>query len=152
MSTRTDALDGLLALTVVLGDDMRTSLARDGLTPSRAHVLWLLHHGGPTTQRAIADALGVSARNVTGLVDGLVAGGFVERAPHPTDRRAVLVRPTERGTTAAAAMAASHVELADPRCAGVPDREVERLRSRLADVVARLSARIAEEESRARPG
>ena len=80
MSTRTDALDGLLALTVVLGEDMRTSLARDGLTPSRAHVLWLLHHGGPTTQRAIADALGVSARNVTGLVDGLVAGGFVGSA------------------------------------------------------------------------
>ncbi len=40
------------------------------------------------TQRALADALQVTPRNVTGLVDALADSGFVERAPHPTDRRA----------------------------------------------------------------
>ena len=39
----------------------------------------------------------VSARTVTGLVDGLEATGFVSRQPHPTDRRATLVTFTERG-------------------------------------------------------
>jgi DNA-binding MarR family transcriptional regulator len=87
----------LLDLVVVLNDDMTRRLARDGLTVSRAGVLWQLHHRGPTTQRALADALGVSARTMTGLVDGLVATGFVTREPHPTDRRAILATFTARG-------------------------------------------------------
>ena len=82
---------------MVLNDDMTRRLARDGLTVSRAGVLWQLHHRGPTTQRALADALGVSARTMTGLVDGLVATGFVTREPHPTDRRAILATFTARG-------------------------------------------------------
>src|SRR4051812_26956732 len=72
----TDALDRLLRVVVVLGDDMTRSLARDGLTDSRAHLLWVLRQSGPTTQRALADAMNVSPRNVTGLLDGLVSGGF----------------------------------------------------------------------------
>jgi DNA-binding MarR family transcriptional regulator len=82
----------------VLNEDMTRRLARTGLTVSRAGVLWRLRDGGPTTQRALADALGVSARTMTGLIDGLVATGFVTRQPHPTDRRATLVTFTAKGT------------------------------------------------------
>ena len=77
---------------------MTDRLAREGLTVSRAGVLWQLRRQGPVTQRALADALGVSARTVTGLVDGLVETGFVTRQAHPTDRRATLVTFTPRGT------------------------------------------------------
>ncbi|MGN9778784.1 MarR family winged helix-turn-helix transcriptional regulator [Micromonospora sp. H33] len=94
----TGALDRILELVVMLSDDMTRALARDGLTSSRATLLWELHRSGPVTQRDLADALRVSARTVTGLVDGLVAGGFVTREPHPTDRRAFLVTFTEHGT------------------------------------------------------
>ncbi len=59
--------------------------------------VWLLHQNGPSTQRELAEALGVSARNVTGLVDALVETGFVRRGPHPTDRRATLVSLTDPG-------------------------------------------------------
>jgi DNA-binding MarR family transcriptional regulator len=45
----------------------------------------------------LAEALKVSARTVTGLVDGLVATGFVTREPHPADRRATLVTFTAHG-------------------------------------------------------
>ncbi|MBB5873925.1 DNA-binding MarR family transcriptional regulator [Allocatelliglobosispora scoriae] len=99
------ALDRILELVVVLNEDMTRSLARDGLTMSRAHVLWELQHRGPLTQRDLADALRVSARNITGLVDGLVATGFVTREPHPTDRRATLVSFTEHGAATAATLA-----------------------------------------------
>src|SRR5918993_821261 len=91
------ALDQVLELVVLLNEDMTRSLARIGLTSARAHVLWELHHRGPTTQRVLADALQVSPRNVTGLVDGLVETGFVTREPHPGDRRATLVSFTEHG-------------------------------------------------------
>jgi DNA-binding MarR family transcriptional regulator len=106
------ALDQLLAVTVLLNEDATQSLAKEGLTIPRAHLLWHLHHQGPSTQRVLADALRVSPRNVTGLVDGLAEAGFVTRAPHPTDRRATLVTLTDRGTASMAQMARDHQALA----------------------------------------
>ena len=99
---RAAALGQVLELALLVNDDMNRSLGRDGLTPSRAHLLWELHGRGPSTQSVLAEALGVSPRNVTGLVDGLVATGFVTREPHPTDRRATLVSFTDRGARTAA--------------------------------------------------
>ena len=40
----------------------------------------------------------MTARNVTGLIDALEHDGLVERLPHPSDRRATLVRLTVAGT------------------------------------------------------
>lgn len=106
-------LDRLLEVVVLLNEDMTQSLAREGLTLPRAHLVWLLHHNGPTKQRALADALKVSARNVTGLVDGLADTGHVTREAHPTDRRATLVSLTERGASTLVEMDRGHQELAD---------------------------------------
>jgi DNA-binding MarR family transcriptional regulator len=97
---------------LLLDDDMTGALGRLGLTPARAHVVWLLHHDGPATQRALADALKVTPRNVTGLVDGLVDTGFVTREPHPADRRATLVTLTDHGAATLAQMDRDHRELA----------------------------------------
>jgi len=99
--TADDAMDRLFDLAVVLGDLMNRRLADHGLTPARAEVVWLLHHGGPRTQRELSQALKCTPRNVTGLVDALEAAGFVARNPHPTDRRATVVSLTRRGTTLA---------------------------------------------------
>ena len=106
------ALDRLLEVTFLLNEDATQSLAKEGLTVPRAHLLWLLHHQGPSTQRVLAEALRVSPRNVTGLVDGLVDSGFVTREPHPSDRRATLVSLTERGAASMAQMARDHAALA----------------------------------------
>lgn len=97
--TADDAMDRLFDLAVVLGDMMNRRLAEHGLTPARAEVIWLLHHGGPRTQRELSQALKCTPRNVTGLVDALEAAGFVARNAHPTDRRATVVSLTERGRT-----------------------------------------------------
>jgi DNA-binding MarR family transcriptional regulator len=85
-------LDRILELAVLLGDDMDRDLARRGLTGSRAHLVWELHRHGPSTQRTLAEALGVTPRAITGLVDALTDGGFVTREPHPSDRRATSTR------------------------------------------------------------
>jgi DNA-binding MarR family transcriptional regulator len=106
------ALDRTLELAVLLNEDMTRGLARIGLTWSRAHLLWELARRGPTTQRVLAEALKVSARNITGLVDALVETGFVTREPHPTDRRAILVSFTERGADVVRAMARDQREFA----------------------------------------
>ena len=98
---RIAALDRVLELAVLVNEDMTSSLAERGLTEARTHVIWMVHAHGPCTQRELAEALRVSPRNVTGLVDALEQTGFVRRAPHPTDRRATLVELTAQGRDAA---------------------------------------------------
>lgn len=134
----TTALDRILQISVLLNDDMGDGLAGYGLTQSRAHLVWELHRRGPTTQRVLADATGVSARNITGLVDALVSTGFVTREPHPTDRRATLVTLTDRGTKATAALVHDHQELAHQLFAGMSGERVELLVGVLDDVLATL--------------
>ena len=142
---RVALLDQVLELTVLLGDDMTSSLARDGLTPSKAHLMWVLRETGPTTQRVLADGLRVSARHVTGLVDDLERVGLVARSPHPTDRRATVVSFTERGAALTAEMAAGQQELADLLFGGLPARDRESLGRSLAHVLDRLKARLAQD-------
>jgi len=133
-----EALDQLLELVVLINEDMTQTLARDGLTVPRAHLVWLLHHGGATTQRALADALKVSPRNVTGLVDGLVATGLVTREPHPTDRRATLVSLTDRGASTLAEMDRGHRELATLLFGDMTDRQFGSFVDGLGHVLRRL--------------
>src|SRR5688572_15198682 len=76
---------------------MEKGMAERGLSRARASVLWALHQRGPSTQRELADLLGVTPRNITGLLDGLESDGFAERGRHPTDRRATLVSLTGKG-------------------------------------------------------
>jgi DNA-binding MarR family transcriptional regulator len=115
-----EALSRTLELAVLVNEDMDRALAADDLTRSRAHALWELHHRGPVPQRVLADALDMSARNITGIVDALVATGFVTREPHPTDRRATLVTPTEKGRRTAIAMVRGRHELAGALFAQIP--------------------------------
>jgi DNA-binding MarR family transcriptional regulator len=109
---RVAALNRVLELAILINADMRDGLAERGLTESRTHLLWELHQRGPSTQRELADALRVSPRNVTGLVDALAATGFVARQPHPSDRRATLVHFTDHGAEAARRLESDQQEFA----------------------------------------
>jgi DNA-binding MarR family transcriptional regulator len=94
---RIKALDRVLELGVLIERDQADTLAQMGLTASRAHAVWILGHGGPSTHRELADALGVVPRTVTDLVDALEGLGLVTREPAPTDRRASVVALTGDG-------------------------------------------------------
>lgn len=91
------ALERLFELAVMTSELMERGLAERGLSRARAAVLWALQQRGPATQRELAELIGVTPRNVTGLLDGLEADGFAARGPHPTDRRATLVTLTAKG-------------------------------------------------------
>ena len=142
-------LDRVLELTVLLSRDATESLAREGLTESRAHLVWQLRQRGPCTQATLAADLHVTPRTVTALVDGLVATGFVTREPHPSDRRATLVTFTERGRATAQALVDGHRRLARQLFAGLPDDVFDGFDAGLVHVIARfrgvLAARAADE-------
>jgi DNA-binding MarR family transcriptional regulator len=101
-------------------------------------VLWRVGQPGPTTQRVLADALEVSPRTIAGLVDGLVATGFVTREPHPTDRRATLVSVTDHGARTVEAMARGPQELAQMLFADMPIEQLDCFVEGLVEVLARL--------------
>ncbi len=113
-----------------------------GLGVARGRVLWALHESGPVVMRALSQALGVSPRTVTGLIDGLEADGWVTRTPHPTDRRATVITLTPVAETALVRLTESYRGLtrdllADQRYEQLREvlRVLEVVQDRLGDAV-----------------
>jgi DNA-binding MarR family transcriptional regulator len=72
-----------------------------GFTYPRLRVLEALHCQGPAKMKTLADALGLSARNLTAVADSLEGEGLLRRVAHPSDRRATLLELTDDGQAAA---------------------------------------------------
>jgi DNA-binding MarR family transcriptional regulator len=68
-----------------------------GSSPARMRLLGVLHCKGPQIMCGLGDELGVTARQVTNLVDALEREGLVRRMAHPTDRRATVIEATAEG-------------------------------------------------------
>jgi DNA-binding MarR family transcriptional regulator len=68
-----------------------------GRNPTQIQMLHILNCQGPQKMIDLGQHLGVTARNVTKLVDALEAEGLVSRQDVPGDRRAVLVQLSEAG-------------------------------------------------------
>lgn len=71
-------------------------MEQKNLTPQRLRLLIPLKENGPMTMGALRDELGVTATNITALVDALEKEGMVRRRPHETDRRSTLIELTEK--------------------------------------------------------
>jgi DNA-binding MarR family transcriptional regulator len=69
---------------------------QQGLTPQRVRLLWELKEQGPVIMSDLRDALGVTAANVTALVDALEKDKMVTRKAHATDRRATVIAITPK--------------------------------------------------------
>jgi DNA-binding MarR family transcriptional regulator len=73
-------------------DRMRAALARQaGITATDLDALEHLEADGPLTQRELGDRLSLTSGAITMLVDRLERAGWVNRRPHPTDRRYLLL-------------------------------------------------------------
>jgi DNA-binding MarR family transcriptional regulator len=94
-----------------------------GMTYARGRVVAALYASGPVLMRALSQAVGVSPRTITGLVDALEADGWVQRRPHPTDRRATIVALTGAAERAFARLLQAYDGLAADMLAGVPEEE-----------------------------
>jgi MarR family transcriptional regulator for hemolysin len=60
-------------------------------------ILSTLRGRAHASQHDLARGIGIEGPTLTRHLDQLEAGGLVRRVPHPDDRRAVLVEPTEAG-------------------------------------------------------
>ena len=84
-----------------------------GATVPRLQLMYAVHCHGPQKMADLADALMVTPRNVTALVDGLEAEGLVRRVPHSTDRRVTLVELACESSQVASQFEAYQASLAE---------------------------------------
>lgn len=93
------------------------------ISPNENQACGILAAEGPQTPTTIAGRLQITTASVTELVDRLEIAGLVERAPHPTDRRKLLVRLTGAGLEKAAIMARQFGLLMERSTAGLSSAE-----------------------------
>jgi|SRR5579883_193557 len=84
---------------------VQSRFAECGVSFARMRLLGVLHRG-PKIMSEVSEELGVTARNVTALVDALEEEGLVRRVPHATDRRATVIELTTAGARYGRQMAA----------------------------------------------
>ncbi len=76
---------------------MSAKVAEDtGFTLTEILVCEHLRLDGPLTPKEVGERVGLSSGAVTRLLDRLEERGFTKRAPHPSDRRKVLVHYVEQ--------------------------------------------------------
>jgi len=100
-------------------DRLRATLARAlDVAPRELDALEHLEADGPLTQQELGRRLVLTSGGVTVLVDRLERAGLVERTPHPSDRRALLVRTAARADERIPPpLARYHEEIAEAACA-----------------------------------
>jgi DNA-binding MarR family transcriptional regulator len=77
---------------------VQAAIPDDTVSSARLRVLNALEcHPDGLTMTKLAQALEVTGRRVTALVDALTEDGLVERYAHPTDGRSTIVEITEAG-------------------------------------------------------
>lgn len=83
----------------LLRGQMRPVIAQWELTGPQWRVLRKLGEAGleGLTAGQMCGHLGVTGGNMTGIMDKLEEAGLVQRLPHPSDRRALLLQLTEQG-------------------------------------------------------
>jgi DNA-binding MarR family transcriptional regulator len=77
---------------------MSERLVRLGISMAQLNIMYTLQRSGVMPMSRLAELLGVSLSNASGLVDRMEERGFIERTRVPEDRRIVLVHVTEAGT------------------------------------------------------
>lgn len=97
------AVTTLMRAQQILMSHLNDLLAPYGLTFARYEVLMLLYftREGSLPLGKIGERLQVHPTSVTSLIDRLERDGYVERLPHPSDRRTTLAGLTVQGRNAA---------------------------------------------------
>jgi DNA-binding MarR family transcriptional regulator len=144
MDTAQRVMGRLFALAPRLVEIQDLGAREYGMSYARGRVVAALHASGPVLMRALSEAVGVTPRTITGLVDALEADGWVERRAHPTDRRATIVALTPAADVAFARLLEAYRWLARDLVGEVPEADqrcalgvIEHIAARLDEAVRR---------------
>jgi DNA-binding MarR family transcriptional regulator len=93
------AVSNIYRATTAIRNHLEQSVLRDtGLTWTGFVVLWVVWIWGDMETAHVAREAGISKGTLTGVVKTLESYRYVQRAPHKTDGRRVLLKMTRSGT------------------------------------------------------
>lgn len=94
----------LLETLPLMGQVVARTMRLPGCTTAGAELHTLVHvrmlhelEGGPKTFQQLQASRGVTAATLSRSIDAMVKHGWIERLPHPDDRRQVLLHSTATG-------------------------------------------------------
>ena len=103
-TTATECAMNLVLTADLMVKNISSLLQPFDLSPASGLVLSIVADSTePLPPNKIAERLIISRATVTGLIDSLEQRGYVQRTRHPSDRRMLLVIPTEKGKQVAKA-------------------------------------------------
>jgi DNA-binding MarR family transcriptional regulator len=146
--TRDELQANIGRLCFLISKDMRTALDRDlahfDLRAQQAAVLLHSCRQPGMNPSLLASAVGTDTAGITGLIDQLERNGFVIRRPSSSDRRAVIVEPTDAGRTMLPQLRGAFQELHHRLLNGFSEKEKAKLESMLQRVRKNLEKGLAE--------
>lgn len=83
-----------------LTTDLKAALKSYSLTPTEFYILIELYRENGQKASVLARNVNRPTTSFTPILDALVKKGWVSRHDHPTDRRALLVKLTQKATNA----------------------------------------------------
>lgn len=90
-------ISALRGAVLILARRLRHQQGGDELSASESAVMGRVGRGGPMTPGQLARSEHVQPPSMTRIIERLEGRGFLRRAPHPDDRRQVLVSRTAAG-------------------------------------------------------
>lgn len=111
-----------------------------GLTAAQARLLISLVKFPDNNQSFYAERLEVEPISLTRMIDRMEDSGWIARVPDPTDRRARLLRLTEKSEAIVARLRERIDALVDDMLSGMTDSEAQELTRLLGIVSQNLSA------------
>ena len=137
-----EALGRLHEASIVVARERQALLyARYGLQQGEFDALATLRRSGAPeglTPTALFEAAMMSSGGMTARIDRLEKAGLVARGPHPTDRRATLVRLTDKGFDLIETIMPEHEEAARDILAPLSLDEQKTLNALLARLIGGL--------------
>nr|WP_314429137.1 MarR family transcriptional regulator [uncultured Brevundimonas sp.] len=137
-----EALGRLHEASIVVARERQAPLyARYGLQQGEFDALATLRRSGAPeglTPTALFEAAMMSSGGMTARIDRLEKAGLVARGPHPTDRRATLVRLTDKGFDLIETIMPEHEEAARDILAPLSLDEQKTLNALLARLISGL--------------
>lgn len=142
---------GLAADLIAAFTDMGPAWARwvqaclpdDTASYARLRLLTVLEGDGDRTMKQLAEALEVTPRRITALIDALEDQGLVERYAHPTDGRSIIVAITGAGLEQQRLAWQHHQEKVGTAFAELPAGDQKQLLSISQELTAILRRRLA---------
>jgi DNA-binding MarR family transcriptional regulator len=105
-------------------------LAQHGLTPAQYNFMAVLFLQGRKTgisSRDVGKSMHTTSGTVTSMTDTLEQSGLVQRAPHPSDRRSLVLKLTRKGERLFAKAAQTHHDRAIAAMSALSAEEMQTL-------------------------